>query len=72
MQGLIYSSMQDSLSYFEINLPFYFQRNGWEKTLRRSLWGYARLSPETREYLRDISYPESIFNKLLGKFCLRA
>jgi hypothetical protein len=55
----------DSLSYFEVNLPFYYQRNGWEKTLRRSLWGYARLSTETREYLSDISYPDSILNDLL-------
>lgn len=55
----------DSLSYFEVNLPFYYQRNGWEKTLRRSLWGYARLSPDTREYLMDFSYPDSILNELL-------
>jgi len=55
----------DSLSYFEVNLPFYYQRNGWERTLRRSLWGYARLSPEIREYLRDISYPEKVLNDLL-------
>jgi hypothetical protein len=55
----------DSLSYFEVNLPFYYQRNGWEKTLRRSLWGYARLSQETREYLRDFSYADSILNELV-------
>lgn len=55
----------DSLSYFEVNLPFYYQRNGWEETLRRSLWGYARLSPEAREYVSDISYPEKALNDLL-------
>ncbi len=54
----------DSLSYFEVNLPFYYQRNGWEETLRRSLWGYARLSPEIRAYVRDISYPERVLNDL--------
>jgi hypothetical protein len=55
----------DSLSYFEVNLPFYYQRNGWEQTLTRSLWGYARLSFETKEYLNDIYYSDSILNELL-------
>ena len=38
----------DSLSYFEVNLPLYFQREGFAETKRRTLWGYSRLSPAAR------------------------
>lgn len=55
----------DSLSYFEINLPFYYKRNGRQKTVERSLWGYARLSATNRGYLRGISYSDPILNELL-------
>ena len=34
----------DSLSYFDVNLPLYYARNGWEETRRRCVWGYRRLS----------------------------
>ncbi len=44
----------DSLSYFEVNLPLYFQREGWTETKRRTLWGYRRLSPEARPVARRI------------------
>lgn len=35
----------DGLSFFEVNLPLYFEREGLEKTLERCRWGYQRLSP---------------------------
>ncbi len=34
----------DSISYFEVNLPHYYNRHGWDETKRRCLWGYKRLS----------------------------
>jgi hypothetical protein len=34
----------DSLSYFDVNLPFYYERHGWEETRRRCVWGCRRLS----------------------------
>ncbi|MBI5249924.1 MAG: DUF4202 family protein [Desulfomonile tiedjei] len=55
----------DSLSFFEVNLPFYYTRNGWEKTLQRSLWGYGRLSLEAKGYLPALSYSQEILNRLL-------
>ncbi len=39
----------DSISYFDVNLPLYYERNGWEETKRRCLWGYRRLSPRMKE-----------------------
>jgi hypothetical protein len=38
----------DSLSYFDVNLPRYFEREGWEETRRRCAWGYQRLSGRAR------------------------
>ncbi len=38
----------DSLSYFDVNLPLYFERNGWQETHRRCVWGYRRLSERAR------------------------
>ena len=43
----------DSISYFDVNLPLYYQREGRAETKRRSLWGYRRLSAsekDCREY----------------------
>ncbi len=44
----------DSLSYFEVNLPLYLQREGYAETERRTVWGYRRLSPEARPLARQL------------------
>lgn len=46
----------DSLSYFDVNLPHYFKRNGWEETLRRCRWGYRRLSERARTMLTELHH----------------
>ena len=46
----------DSLSYFEVNLPHYFIRHGWEETKRRCLWGYRRLSEKVRPRIAELTY----------------
>ncbi len=38
----------DSLSYFDVNLPLYRDRNSREETLRRCVWGFQRLSEPAR------------------------
>ena len=38
----------DSISYFDVNVAPYFQREGWDETKRRSHWGYRRLTPRAR------------------------
>lgn len=48
----------DSLSYFDHNLPFYFEREGWQETLRRARWGYQRLSARARQFYPRIQ-PDS-------------
>ena len=55
----------DSLSFFEVNMPLYFQREGYEETLRRCIWGYRRLSPQMKKICRNMTYPQPLLNKLL-------
>lgn len=46
----------DSISFFDHNLPAYFQREGREESLRRACWGYARLSARGRYHLANIRH----------------
>jgi hypothetical protein len=55
----------DSISYFDVNLPLYYQREGWAETKRRSLWGYQRLSARARQIVENISYEEEVLTRLL-------
>ena len=55
----------DAISYFEVNLPLYFQRHGWAETLRRSVWGYRRLSENMRSEVVCRVYDNPELNKLL-------
>lgn len=48
----------DSLSYFEVNLPLYYRREGYQETLRRCVWGLKRLSPDARKYLARIPFAD--------------
>lgn len=55
----------DSISYFEVNMPLYFQREGYEETLRRSIWGYHRLSPKMKKVCQKLSYSHDLLDKIL-------
>ncbi len=55
----------DSISYFEVNMPLYFQREGYEETLKRCIWGYRRLSPKMKEICQNITYPHHLLIKIL-------
>ena len=55
----------DSLSYFEVNLPFYFEREGWKETKRRSVWGYLRLSSQAKETVKNMTYKDEVLTQLL-------
>jgi len=55
----------DGISYFDVNLPLYYQREGWEEAKRRSRWGYRRLSPRAQEIVRHIAYEEKALVRLL-------
>ncbi len=55
----------DSISYFDVNVPLYYQREGWAETKRRSLWGYRRLSVRARKIVENIGYEEEAMIRLL-------
>lgn len=54
----------DSISYFDVNLPFYFQRNSKSETAFRIMWGYQRLSDEAKAVVRDFRYESMELEKL--------
>ena len=55
----------DSISYFDGNLPLYYQREGWQETKRRSSWGYRRLSARARELVNKTCYQDEKLMQLL-------
>ncbi len=55
----------DSISYFDVNVPLYYRREGWAETKRRSCWGYRRLSPRAQEIVKHIGYQEEALVHLL-------
>ena len=55
----------DSISYFDVNLPLYYEREGWTETKRRSRWGYRRLSARAKEIVKHIRYEEDVLMRLL-------
>ncbi len=55
----------DSLSFFEVNMPLYYQREGWEETKRRCIWGYGRLSVRMEEVAKRITYEDEGLTRLL-------
>jgi hypothetical protein len=60
----------DGLSFFETNLPFYFEREGRKKALERCRWGYKRLSTECRRKIRDFVYDNHEVHNLLRDFVM--
>ena len=46
----------DSISFFHVNLPYYFIRNGVEETKRRYLWGYRRLPNNLKGLVAEFDY----------------
>jgi hypothetical protein len=48
----------DSLSFFDVNLPYYFARNSVDATFERGVWGYKRLTRESRETVKNFKYAD--------------
>jgi hypothetical protein len=46
----------DSISFFHVNLPYYFTRNSVEETKRRYLWGYRRLPDNLKRLVAEFNY----------------
>lgn len=59
----------DSISFFHVNLPYYFVRNGVEETKRRCLWGYRKLSDNLKGVIAEFDYQNKEL-ELLVKMCI--
>ena len=46
----------DSISFFDVNLPYYFIRNGTEETKKRYLWGYRKLPDNLKGLVAEFDY----------------
>jgi hypothetical protein len=55
----------DSISFFEVNMPLYFQREGYKETLKRCIWGYQRLSPKMKDICQKMTYSHHSLVKIL-------
>lgn len=55
----------DSISFFEVNLPLFFERNSWEETKKRCIWGYKRLSENVKHHVLTLSYGNTMLDDLV-------
>ncbi|MBE9545891.1 MAG: DUF4202 family protein [Proteobacteria bacterium] len=55
----------DSISFFDVNLSFYFTRNGVEETKERYLWGYRKLSDSLKAIVADFNYEDKELDSLV-------
>ncbi len=57
----------DGISYFDVNLPFYYERNNWEETRRRCIWGYLRLSERMKAVAAGIVYADDDLKRVMAE-----
>ncbi len=57
----------DSLSFFDVNLPHYLQREGMDEAYRRCLYGCRRISRDRRKWLDTIVHDDARAAALMQK-----
>ncbi|CAD7767138.1 MAG: hypothetical protein DNFNHJIP_00545 [Candidatus Argoarchaeum ethanivorans] len=55
----------DTISFFHVNLPYYFVRNDAEETKRRCLWGYKKLPDNLKRIVANFRYEDKEVEFLL-------
>lgn len=55
----------DSISYFDVNMPLYYRREGGKETKRRCVWGYQRLSGRMKKIAESITYKDKELTRRL-------
>jgi len=55
----------DSISFFHVNLPYYFERNSIEETKKRCLWGYRKLPDNLKGVVAEFSYKDKELESLV-------
>lgn len=57
----------DSISFFDNNMALYYQREGWEETKRRCIWGYRRLSRRMKELANGMTFEDDTLTRLFAE-----
>jgi len=57
----------DTISFFDVNLPYYFARNSVEETKKRCLWGYKKLSSNLKKIVVEFDYEDKELRSLVSK-----
>ena len=57
----------DAISFFDTNLHPYHQREGLPETVRRSAWGYRRLSARGRDAVVDLAERDPLLKQVLSQ-----
>ncbi len=55
----------DTISFFDVNLPYYFARNSLEETKRRCLWGYRKLPDDLKPVVAGFHYHDKTLQSLV-------
>lgn len=55
----------DSISFFHVNVPYYFSRNSVEETKKRCVWGYKRLSNHLKSIVSTFIYNDKELETLI-------
>ncbi len=59
----------DSLSFFDVNIKFFYEREGFENTLKRAEWGFKRLSERGKKYFTTLNYSDKNLRKIFDILC---
>ncbi len=61
----------DAISFFDVNLSLYLERNGRSEAMRRAVWGFRRLSARAREAVAAMSHGDleldGLLREVMGK-----
>ena len=55
----------DTISFFDVNLQFYFKRNDEKETKKRWLWGYNKLPSNLKNIVAEFNYRDKKLKSLV-------
>jgi hypothetical protein len=55
----------DTLSFFHVSLPLYYDRKGPEVTKKRCVWGFKKLSDNLKKHVFEIDFPDEDLKQLV-------
>ena len=56
----------DTISFFDVNLPYYIKRNSLEDTRKRCQWGYNKLPSNLKKIVNEFKYNDKKLKSLVS------